>query len=167
MVIRKYRSTDCGYLAELFYNTVHVINAADYTEEQLNAWASGAVDLEGWNRSFQEHHTFVAVIDEQIVGFADMDDIGYLDRLYVHKDFQHRGIATALCDKLEGTVRSPQFTTHASVTAKPFFEGRGYKVEKGQQVERDGILLTNYVMVKEKQEAFRDQETKMEEDGMT
>ena len=107
------------------------------------------MDLEAWDRSFRRHHTLVAVEDGQITGFGDMDDTGYLDRLYVHKDFQHRGIATALCDKLEGAVRAPRFTTHASITAKPFFERRGYKAVKEQQVERKGVLLTNYVMIKE------------------
>jgi len=29
-----------------FYNTVHSINAKDYTEEQLNVLATGSVDLE-------------------------------------------------------------------------------------------------------------------------
>jgi putative acetyltransferase len=40
--------------------------------------------------------------------------------------------------------------THASVTARPFFEKRGYKVVKEQQVERQGIFLTNFVMIKER-----------------
>ena len=86
MDIRGYVSTDCRELAELFYGTVHSVNAGDYTEEQLAAWADGRVDLEAWDRSFRRHHTLVAVEDGQITGFGDMDDTGYLDRLYVHKD---------------------------------------------------------------------------------
>lgn len=31
-----------------------------------------------------------------------------------------------------------------------FFEKRGYKVVKEQQVERAGVLLTNFVMIKER-----------------
>ena len=85
---------------------------------------------------------------EQIAGFADMDSTGYLDRLYVHKDFQRHRIASELCDRLEQAVDAENFTTHASITAKPFFEKRGYKVVREQQVERKGILLTNYVMKK-------------------
>ena len=38
--------------------------------------------------------------------------------------------------------------THASVTARPFFERREYAVRKEQQVERKGVLLTNYIMDK-------------------
>ena len=39
-------------------------------------------------------------------GFADMDADGYLDRLYVHKDYQGRGVATALCDALEQAAQA-------------------------------------------------------------
>ena len=40
--------------------------------------------------------------------------------------------------------------THASITAKPFFEKRGYKVVKEQKIERQGIFLTNFLMKKGK-----------------
>ena len=76
-----------------------------------------------------------------------MDCTGYLDRLYVHKDYQRQGIATALCDRLEQSV-SGDIVTHASITSKPFFERRGYEMIKEQQVERNGVLLKNYVMIK-------------------
>ena len=147
MFIRKYESTDCKELAELFYNTVHTINAKDYTKEQLDAWASGQVDLEEWDQSFQEHFTVVAVENGIIVGFGDIDTTGYFDRLYIHKNNQRKGIATAICDQLESKVQG-KIVTHASVTAKPFFEKRGYKVLKEQQVVRKEIFLKNYVMEK-------------------
>ena len=37
MLLRKYTKTDCAELAELFYDTVHTVNAKDYTQEQLDA----------------------------------------------------------------------------------------------------------------------------------
>lgn len=148
MVIRKYESSDCKEMAELFFNTVHSVNVKDYTKEQLDAWASGQVDLEKWDQSFQEHFSIVAVENDIIVGFGDIDKTGYLDRLYVHKNYQGKGIATAICDKLESKVKE-NIITHASITAKPFFEKRGYKVVKEQQVERNGIFLKNYIMEKE------------------
>ena len=84
-------------------------------------------------------------------GFGDIDRGGYLDRLYIHKCFQRMGIASALCDRLEA-VPAPVITTHASITARGFFEKRGYRVVKEQQVERHGILLTNYIMESRKGE---------------
>ena len=141
MTLRPYRSEDCPALAALFYDTVHTVNARDYTPEQLVAWADGQVDLAAWDASFLAHTTLVAEAEGIIVGFADLADDGYLDRLYVHKDWQGRGIATALCDALPKAK-----LTHASLTARPFFEQRGWRVVKEQQVERQGVLLTNFVM---------------------
>ncbi|WP_373736743.1 GNAT family N-acetyltransferase [Bacteroides heparinolyticus] len=149
MIIRKYQIADCRELANLFYNTVDAVNAKDYTEEQLNVWATGNVDLDLWNRSFLEHYTLVAVDGELLVGFGDIDKTGYLDRLYVHKNYQGKGIASALCSELE-QVAIGTIIVHASITAKPFFEKRGYVVKKEQQVERQGVLLTNYVMEKQR-----------------
>ena len=146
MILRDYTPSDCKTLAELFFHTVHIINAKDYSEEQLNAWATGHIDLEQWNCSFLSHYTVVAEIDGTVVGFGDIDNTGYLDRLFVHADCQHQGIATAICDKLEQASHAEKIVAHASITAKGFFEKRGYKIVAKQQVERQGILLTNYVM---------------------
>lgn len=150
MIIRKYQSLDCKELTELFYNTVHAINAKDYTKEQLNVWATGYIDLEKWNQSLQEHYSVVAIDNEIIVGFGDIDITGYLDRLFVHADYQRKGIATAICNELEQVVEIDKITTHASITAKPFFDSRGYKVIKEQQVVKNGISLTNYLMEKKR-----------------
>lgn len=147
MLIRKYQMPDCEEIAALFYNTVHIVNAKDYTKEQLDVWATGQVDLEKWNQSLQEHYSIVAVENGVIVGFGDIDKTGYLDRLYVHADYQGKGIATAICNQLEQAVQG-DITTHASITARPFFEKRGYKVVEEQQVERQGIFLTNFCMKK-------------------
>ena len=144
MWLREYTPADCEQLAELFYNTVHNVNANDYTKEQLDVWATGNVNLEKWNESLQEHFSVVVVEDEIIVGFGDIDKTGYLDRLFVHTDYQKKGIATLICNRLEQEIQG-DITTHASITARPFFEKRGYTIVKEQQVERQGIFLTNYV----------------------
>lgn len=150
MELRAYRKEDCPALAELFYETVHSVCAKDYTQEQLRAWAGGCVDLQAWNSTFLAHTTLVAQEGGIITGFGDIDATGYLDRLYVHRNYQRKGVATLLCNALEAAVAAPTIVTHASITAKPFFERRGYRVEREQHVERGGILLTNYVMRRER-----------------
>lgn len=155
MMVRPYRSEDCEAIAMLFFDTVHEVCAQDYSPAQLDAWADGNVDLAAWDASFREHNTLVAQDTDtgDIVGFADMAADGYLDRLYVHKDRQGEGIATALCDALEEAAEhSPErpktFVAHASITARGFFERRGYKAVREQRVIRHGIALTNFVMNK-------------------
>jgi len=147
VVLRAYRPSACSEVLRLFYDTVHTVNAKDYTEEQLDAWADGKPDAAKWNESLCAHFSLAAEADGILAGFGDIDETGYLDRLYVHRDFHGKGIASVLCDRLESSV-SGLITTHASITARPFFEKRGYRLIKEQQVERQGILLTNFVMEK-------------------
>ena len=113
----------------------------------LNVWAADNIDLEKWNQSLLEHYSLVAVKNDIIIGFGDIDKTGYFDRLYVHKDYQRKGIASAICNKLEQTIQG-KIITYASITAKPFFEKRGYKILKEQEVERKGIILINFIMKK-------------------
>lgn len=158
VVLRAYRPSDCSEVLRLFYDTVHTVNAKDYTEEQLDAWADGKPDAAKWNESLCAHFSLAAEAGGILAGFGDIDETGYLDRLYVHRDFQGMGVGTALCQALEQeavrimdqTQEACPFciTTHASITARPFFEARGYQVQREQQVERKGVLLTNYVMEK-------------------
>lgn len=149
MLLREYKTADCAEMARLFYDTVHSVNLRDYTPEQANAWATGQVDFIEWDASFRIHKTVIAEQNGEIIGFGDLDvKAGYLDRLYVHKNHQSEGIATAICDALESAAETKTVTTHASLTAKGFFEKRGYTVVKEQQVERRGVWLTNFVMIK-------------------
>ena len=150
MQLAPYRSGEAAALAGLFYRTVHAVCLGDYTQEQVDAWADGRVDVDAWERSFLQHYTLVARVGGEIVGFADLDG-DYLDRLYVHKDHQRNGVATALVQALEQAAAQQghrRLVTHASITARPFFEKQGYQVVKEQQVERRGVLLTNFVMEK-------------------
>ncbi|RGY95699.1 GNAT family N-acetyltransferase [Clostridium sp. AM58-1XD] len=150
MEIRRYREEDFDEIAELFYHTVHWVNRKDYSQEQIEAWAPKRPEKGAWNGSLLENYSIVAVEKGQVTGFGDIDKSGYLDRLYVHKDYQGRGTAAAICDELEKHAEGKRITVHASITAKPFFEKRGYLTVKEQQILRRGVFLTNYVMKMEK-----------------
>ena len=148
MRLRPYRSADLPAILDLFRGTVHTVCARDYTRSQLDAWAPAELDAAAWDASLLAHRTLVAEENGMIIGFADLDG-DYLDRLYVHKDFQGRGVATAICDRLESETSAGRVVVHASITARPFFEKRGYKTIKPQEVERQGIILRNYLMAKD------------------
>lgn len=149
MLYREYKPEDIKQILKLFYNTVHTVNALDYSAEQLDAWAPLSQDAAAWNKSLCENYTLVAEQDGLICGFADLAPGGYLDRLYVHSDFQRMGIASQLCSLLEKRARGQnvkELTVHASITARPFFEKRGYGLIEEQRVSRRGVKMTNYVM---------------------
>lgn len=151
--LRKYCHLDCQEIVTLFTETVYKINRQDYTRAQCDAWTSSSHDLERWQRLLQAHDSVVAVEKGKIIGFGDIDETGYLDHLYVHHEYQRQKVATKICDYLERNAE--MITTHASITARPFFEKRGYHVVRQQQVSRDGQLLTNYVMIKVRKDEKR------------
>ncbi|KAA0955421.1 GNAT family N-acetyltransferase [Sporosarcina sp. ANT_H38] len=154
MNITQFNKKDTEEIVHLFYDTVHTINAKDYSKEQLDAWVHSAdldSKIESWSKSLNENVTYVAKINNKIVGFGDLTNDGVLDRLYVHKNYQRKGIASALLQKLELEalkLHKQGILTYASVTAKPFFESHGYTLISTNHVERKGITLTNFVMKK-------------------
>ena len=152
MVLREYRSEDCFELAKLFFDTVHTVNLKDYTKAQVDVWASGNVDIEAWDKSFKNHYTVISEDKGIITGFGDMSNDGYLDRLYVHKEHQGEGIGSLIVTELERKIKTcygvPVFTVFSSITAKPFFEKRGYVSLRRNFVTRGGIELINFYMEK-------------------
>lgn len=82
--IRPVKQEDIASCAELFYNTVHHVNNKDYDKAQLNAWAP---DARSFIERFQVMLSRIAWVVEdngQLVGFGDMTQEGYIDRLFVH-----------------------------------------------------------------------------------
>ena len=67
--------------------------------------------------------------------------------MYVAYDQQKR-IGTIFCLTLENLVTTAQIMVYALITAKPFFEKQGYQVIKCQKVNKQGVMLINYVMQK-------------------
>lgn len=146
MLIREYNENDCLEITQLFYNTVHIINAKDYTKPQLDVWADGNADCNLWNDKFLIDYTLVAVENGKIVGFGNMDKIGYLDKLYVHHNYQRQKIATRIVLGLQNLCKLNTFTTYSSITAVKFFESLGYSIVEKNTVVRNNIELENYLM---------------------
>ena len=101
MILRPYAKEDLPQILALFRETVHAVNAADYTPRQLEAWAPSELDVKKWEASLAAHYALLAWEKEKLLGFGDIDESGYLDRLYVAADSLRRGIGRALSEALE------------------------------------------------------------------
>lgn len=147
MILRAYRPDDFLEVFALFKETVQRINRKDYSEEQIKAWLQS--DPAHFQERLLAHKSYVVIDQKRIVGFGDIDDACYLDHLYVAADAQRKGIATRLMNQLEKEGTGSIYTD-VSITARPFFERRNYKVLKRQTVLCHGVYLDNYKMVLER-----------------
>jgi putative acetyltransferase len=152
IIIRAYKAADLPEVVNLFRETIHTVNAKDYTREQINAWAPEHIDAEKWGIKLLAHYTVIAEVRGKVCGFGDIDDSGYFDHLFVHKDYQGRGVATRIVNAIETYAVQKGFktiTVAVSITAKSFFLKQGYVVVKQQEVEYNGQVFTNYAMKKD------------------
>ncbi|MDR3026242.1 GNAT family N-acetyltransferase [Chryseobacterium sp.] len=151
ITIRKGISKDLPEMLELFTSTIDEVCQKDYKPQQIEAWKSGAENKERWINVISSQHVLIAENGNQIVGFCTLDKGNYIDLLFVHKDYQQKGIAAMLYHEIEKEALehdTKQITADVSKTARPFFEKMGFHVIKEQIVHVRGIALTNYKMTK-------------------
>ncbi len=152
IIVRSYQPSDAQALVNIYYHTIHSINSRDYTEEQIHAWApSSSLEVEGWLKKWASLLPLVAVIDNKIVGFAELEPGGYIDCFYVHHEHQAQGVGSVLINAIEKKVKEgniPHIYADVSITAKPFFKSQGFHVVKEQEVIIRGCTLKNFKMQK-------------------
>ena len=150
--IRRLAAQDIPEMRKLFRATVLTVNSKDYTKEEVEDWASCGDSVEHWKELLAKN-AYIGALDGQggIVGFSSMNAEGYLHSMFVHKDWQGKGVATLLLSEVEKIARRygvHKISVEVSVTARPFFEKHGYKVVKEQKAKANRLYLTNYVMEK-------------------
>ncbi len=149
MIIREFKNDDTEAIVHLFTETVRKINSKDYSKEQIEAWAPQNTDLAKWRNRLTKTITFVAEKNGRIIGFAQLENNGHIDCFYVAHDFINKGVGSKLLLKIEERAKSLKMTklfTEASITAKPFFLRKGFKVIKEQFVELHEFKFKNYAM---------------------
>jgi putative acetyltransferase len=149
--VRRYRPGDLAGLIALFRETVRRINGRDYSPQQVMAWAPDQIDARQWRHRFDNKAVWVADLDGAPVGFVDVARDGLIDMLYVHAEHQGKGIASLLLRTAEASARTHglmRLFTEASITARPFFEHRGFRVIAPQRVMRWAQEFLNYRMDK-------------------
>jgi putative acetyltransferase len=147
--IRPYRPDDLDAVIDIFLGAIREIAAKDYDQAQVEAWAQA--DRGAWERARLSRPTWVAAFGQRLVGFTDLEPDGHLDMMFVHPARQGVGMATALLKTVEMAAREqrlPRLFAEISITARPFFERRGFHLVIAQVVEIRGQMLTNFKMEK-------------------
>ena len=151
MIIRKGNTADLADMKLLFAETITDVCKEDYNNEQIEVWKSGTENEERWLKVIEKQHILIAVSENKMIGFCTLDQGNYIDLIFVHKDYQHQGIAKALYTQIEQEALQQEesiLNADVSKTAKPFFEKMGFKVNAEQTVHLKGVDLINYKMSK-------------------
>jgi putative acetyltransferase len=119
MKIRIADEKDIENIAQLFYETINVVNKKDYSDEQIIAWSGNAKNLEMWSDLIKKQHFLVAQKGYTIIGFASLDVNHCVDFMYVHKDFQGQQIATKLLSALESKAIKEGLQKYGQIQAYP------------------------------------------------
>lgn len=151
MDFRKATILDLAEMQEMYIETIKWICKNDYTPLQIDAWVSGLNNTERWLKVIHDQYVLLATVQDKIVGYGTLKDGNYIDFFCVHKDFQRQGIADQVFTELEHAAKkenSKTITADVSITAKPFFEKKGFVVKTKQKNIRLGVELINYKMEK-------------------
>jgi putative acetyltransferase len=150
--IRQAKPGDLPELQRMFVDTISSICKDDYSLEQIKVWTASVEDVQRWMDKLSSQYFRIAELKNCIVGFASLENNDYLDFLYVHKDFQRQGIAGKLYSDIERKAMengAAILYSDVSITAKRFFENKGFSVLEAQAIIRQGVEILNYRMAKE------------------
>lgn len=151
ITIRDYAEGDARILWEIFYNTIRNINIRDYSQLEVEAWASDEQDPRLWEKRMRGISPFIAEIDKVPVGYSDLQSNGLIDHFFCHHEYQRQGVGRALMEHIFtiGKARGiSRYHSEVSKTAKPFYERFGFSVVKEQTLDTGGQKLKNFLMEK-------------------
>ncbi|MFA6260968.1 MAG: GNAT family N-acetyltransferase [Bacteroidia bacterium] len=149
--LRPVKTSDLIDLQTLFVDTItHVCNA-DYTPDQIRVWSDSINNLPSWINKIVSQYFVVAELDNKMVGYCSLENNNYIDFLYVHKDYQGRGIANKLYAEIEAEAircNGNSLNSDVSITARPFFEKKGFQVIQKRISKIAGTEIVNFKMSK-------------------
>jgi putative acetyltransferase len=151
MLIRRFHQGEEPALFEVYYSAIHLVASRDYTESQVNAWAPSSLDAELWANRMRGINPFVAEVEGKAVGYADVQENGYIDHFFVSGRHPRQGIGRALMAALESEASRlllTKLTSDVSKTAQPFFEHFGFRVVEQRFPVIRGIEVPNALMLK-------------------
>ncbi|MGE0500051.1 MAG: GNAT family N-acetyltransferase [Rhizobiaceae bacterium] len=150
ITIRRYAADDLDAVIGIFQRAIREVAARDYSPDQIAAWS--AVERNEWEQWRLSRPAWIAEIEGRPAGFTDLEDDGHLDMMFVHPDHQGVGVATALLDAVEkhaAALGLAAIYAEASITARPFFVRRGFRIVRQGTVETGGEAFTIFHVEKD------------------
>ena len=158
-----YQKSYAAEVAILAHIAICDVSDSVYSEEEKSAWSFAPRSAYHWHKRLSKSQTWLMVDDKHIgagkafcCGFINLEtqfnSRGYIDSLYVHPDYQRRGIAKQLYVALEqwaSLQKIDELSVDASKVSKPLFESVGFKVRHRSYQEKRGVVIMGYYMLKQ------------------
>ncbi len=107
------------------------------------------MDPELWGQRIKGINPYVVVDGDKILGYADLQDNGYIDHFFVRGGQSKKGIGRLLMNHIieDAKVKSiPELSSDVSLAAQGFFSRFGFEVIQRKEVEVRGVMLENALM---------------------
>lgn len=139
MIVRPYKAGDETAMAEMIAYTLRESNREDYTPEYLEGIVNHYHPAFFTERA-GDSHIYVLCDGERIVGCGGITGCwgspteSYVFSVFVHPDYQGRGLGRMIMDALESDIcfkRAWRTELASSITAVGFYQAMGYKFKDG------------------------------------
>ena len=150
-IVREFRPGEEAALHSVFYSAVREVASRDYTSDQIAAWAPVEWDRTAWAARIRGIRPFVAEVDGEPVGYADVQANGYVDHFFVAAPWVRRGVGGTLMEKIHlraSDLGIKLLWSDVSRTAQPFFSRFGFRVVRESSAVIRGITVPNARMEK-------------------
>jgi putative acetyltransferase len=144
--IRRYQAGEESALFDIYFTAIHLVASHDYAAEQIQAWAPRDLDVNLWARRMHEINPFVADLNGELVGYADVQPNGYIDHFFVSGKYPRRGIGSLLMKRILAEAASlgiPLLSSDVSRTAQPLFHKFGFAISEERNPEIRGVVVPN------------------------
>lgn len=145
VLIRSATAADAEEICSVHIAAIRKVCCSAYDPAQIESWAGGK-SPERYLVPIARHPFFVAVVDEYIIGFCDLDPQGgRVLALYVHPAYLRQTVGNRLLQAAEAAARDRSLSRlrlRATLNAIPFYEANGYTVDgMGSHTLADGTNL--------------------------
>ena len=152
--IRYYKSSDAPDLANIFYRSVRDIDAAYYSSEQREAWASIEPTAEKMHERFTDGRSVLIAVNNENrpLAFIDLESDGHIDLLFCAPEASRQGVSSSLYKELEELAvlrHMPRLYVEASEVALSFFQKQGFNVIARRDFTIKSVAIHNYAMEKQ------------------
>lgn len=149
--IRPFEPSEARVLREIFFRSIHELTVAEYDAAQREAWAPSEYEESEWSARLIAIQPFVARVNADVAGYADVQASGYIDHFFVSPSYARCGVGSALMGAIferASEEGARELFSDVSLTAEPFFAKYGFFVEKRNSLRVRGVELVNATMRK-------------------